>query len=575
MVDPNRSGHCTSSRSAGFSVRGVRVVEGVETRIDARASLHPSITILPIARPRDPARVLLELDLPRPASGYGVHNNSLNNLLRGLNERVFYRDSKRTLATKPEPRGFRKLAAFDRIKGFKVRAWSLDEVVASYSGSQALRYGRAAEEVRAYGLTKRDAKVSTFVKAEKINFAAKHDPAPRVIQPRDPKFNVVIAKYIKPMEHLIYKWLGKLYKYPCVAKGFNAYQTGEIFASKWALFDNPCAVSLDASRFDQHVSVDALKWTHSIYRKFNNDPEFVRLLKMMYKNRGIATCKDGFVKYEVEGCRMSGDMDTALGNCLLMVAMTWALTKSLGIRSEVMDNGDDCTVILDTVDVERFRSAVPGWYKSLGFDMKVEDTVYALEHIEFCQTHPVYDGERWRMVRNLPCLAKDLVSVITPTSLRAWWRAIGECGLALTDGLPIMGAFYKFLVRAGTDPKGVKNHRAWRCGMVNLAKGMVYEDRPITTAARVSFACAFGIGPEMQGHLERMYDSIDPLVHEGPGKYNVLTEHELNSPELFEQRIADYKACSYGKQTQEFTKSNGFITNPGHPSDGPSALEAG
>jgi hypothetical protein len=70
-------------------------------------------------------------------------------------------------------------------------------------------------------LSRDDASVATFIKCEKINFHAKADPAPRIIQPRDPRFNAAIGVYIKPLEKLIYKNLGKLYKYPCVAKGFD------------------------------------------------------------------------------------------------------------------------------------------------------------------------------------------------------------------------------------------------------------------------------------------------------------------------------------------------------------------
>jgi len=41
-----------------------------------------------VSRPRDPVRSMGAIAMPRPNATYGVHNNSLNNLRRGLLERV-------------------------------------------------------------------------------------------------------------------------------------------------------------------------------------------------------------------------------------------------------------------------------------------------------------------------------------------------------------------------------------------------------------------------------------------------------------------------------------------------------
>jgi len=517
---------------AGFLEGGVVLRRGVCTKVKP-VVLHKAIVVKSVSRPRPVERISYHIDAPGPRAVFGVHNNSLANLVRGINERVFYTTNKGTLPKRPILGAFDNLAFQSDLKGFKVHPWTLDQVVESYSGRQRLRYAQAAESVVREPLNlKKDARVSTFIKAEKINFTSKPDPAPRVIQPRDPRFNVCFAQYIKPMEHLIYKAMGRMYKYPCVAKGFNALQTGDILAKKWALFDQPSCVGLDASRFDQHVSVDALKWTHSIYRKFCRDDEFNKILKAMYVNKGYGTAKDGRVKYKVEGCRMSGDMDTALGNCVLMVGITYSLCKKLGIRHELFDNGDDCIVIMESEDVDRFNAAVDEWYGNLGFTMKVEKPVYQLERIEFCQTHPVFDGESWRMVRNLVCLSKDMTSVISWDQLHTWWRAIGECGLALTYGIPVMEAFYSWLCRIGSDVGKVKLHPLYRCGMVNLAGTMKYKEMAITSQARLSFAAAFGISPDMQVALEQMYGQLD-----APRAMAVLRTVELdhvNSPELFE-----------------------------------------
>jgi hypothetical protein len=74
-------------------------------------------------------------------------------------------------------------------------------------------------------------------------------------------------------------------------------------------------VGLDASRFDQHVSHAALKWEHSVYNSWFKDKEFARAISMQLINEGTGYTDEGKIKVEVEGCRMSGDMNTSAGNC--------------------------------------------------------------------------------------------------------------------------------------------------------------------------------------------------------------------------------------------------------------------
>jgi len=512
----------------------------VETKTVPLVGLHPSIKLKKVSRPRDPQRWAFALSAPRPENGFSVHNNSLNNLIRGINERVFYTDNKGTPPQRPTLGAFAELRSFDQdlCTASRLVPWTLEAFVDSYTGRQYNRYKRAADSLAAKPLSRDDATVATFIKCEKINFLAKKDPAPRIIQPRDPRFNAAIGVYIKPLEKLVYKNLGKLYKHPCVAKGFDVYQTGDIIASKWNMFKNPCAISLDASRFDQHVSVAALEWTHKTYLRYNDDSEFKRMLSMMLRNKGRGMCADGRVTYEVDGCRMSGDMDTALGNCLLMVAMTYSYCKKFGIDHEVMDNGDDIVVIMDSSNESLFRDNVDKYYRDLGFTMKVEPTVYVLEEIEFCQMHPVYDGKEWRMVRNPICLAKDLVCTTGQTQVDAWLEAIGLGGISLSSGLPVYQSFYLMLAKFGKKRKKSKIEK-WHLyagsGFARLAGLTKREPAFISTEARNSFEKAFGLNFSRQFALEELYTQLQ----KGPlginhTQFDCLKSSELNCEFLFE-----------------------------------------
>nr|UNI81602.1 MAG: RNA polymerase [Groundnut rosette virus] len=491
-----------------FLVGEVYARSGVETQVKPKI-LSPQIKVKLAARPRPVKRVSYNVDVLGPSTDFGVHNNSLNNLVRGVNERVFYTNNDGKLPLAPAAGAFQKIDCA-ALKQFRVTPWTLEDVWMSYKGSQRVRYKQAVDSLNIRPLSKSDARVSTFIKAEKVNFKAKPDPAPRVIQPRDPRFNAVFAKYIKPLEPLLYKALGKLYKYPCVAKGFNAVETGEIVAKKWKMFANPVCVGLDASRFDQHVSVDALRFTHGVYRRFIKNPEFDKLLRWMYTNRCRGAAKDGFVKYTVNGCRMSGDMDTALGNCVLMVLMTRHLLLSLGIPHELLDNGDDCIVIMDREHLARFNDAVKPYYSNLGFTMKVEEPVYSLERVDFCQTRPVYDGKKWRMVRHITSVAKDCCTVINWEQLPAWLTAIGECGIAVAGGIPVHNSFLRYLMRVGGAKGGVENHLLWKNeGLSWYRMGMdLSHEKTVSEEARLSFCAAFGISPAMQCALEELYDNL-------------------------------------------------------------------
>nr|AEM45990.1 RNA-dependent RNA-polymerase [Pea enation mosaic virus 2] len=552
VVDPNRRRPGLWAASGGFLVGAVlpRLGEDTSVRFD---NLHPSIEVIKAAKPRPTQRMSFQIDVVRPLGDFGVHNNSLVNLARGINERVFYTDNARTEPLQPKV----PFPSSRELKTFRVTPWTMDRVVESYTGSQRTRYANARDSILSNPLSPKDARVKTFVKAEKINFTAKPDPAPRVIQPRDPRFNIVLAKYIKPLEPMLYKALGKLYKYPAVAKGFNAVETGEIIAGKWRCFKDPVVVGLDASRFDQHVSVEALQFTHAVYRGFIKSREFNNLLQMMYTNRGLGSAKDGFVRYKVKGRRMSGDMDTSLGNCVLMVLLTRNLCKILGIPHELFNNGDDCIVFFDRCHLEKFNNAVKTYFADLGFKMKVEPPVDVLEKIEFCQTQPIYDGEKWRTVRCISSIGKDCSSVISWDQLEGWWNAIAQSGLAVCGGMPIYTSFYRWLARAGKSGTKCQSHPLWKNEGLNWYRMRIELSHEVNVTPQARRACdaGFGISPPMQVAIEALYDKLPPpSPHHGP-PVKAVTQR------VFTNYFTPESAC-VSMSTNEDNKSDFAVYGP-------------
>ena len=322
------------------------------------------------------------------------------------------------------------------------------------------------------------------------------------------------------LEHFLYRDIDSVYGRPTVMKGYNAYQQGAYFATEWARYRSPRALGLDASRFDQHVSVPVLRWEHGVYDLYYRSPELRRLLQWQLRNRGFVRTADATFRYSVRGGRCSGDMNTAMGNCLVMCALVYGLlaelglTRSSGTRVSLFNNGDDCVLIGECGDIAAIEQRVAGHFSRAGFVMKVEPIVDVLERVSFCQTNPVYDGSDWRMVRDpRVSLSKDVtllshVFAVQPR-LSAQLNAIADCGLALTGGLPVLQQYYTALKCPGR-ARGV-DERFYASGFYQLSRGLVARVRRITSEARVSFARAFGIPPDLQIAIENDLQSMIPL----------------------------------------------------------------
>lgn len=217
----------------------------------------------------------------------------------------------------------------------------------------------------------------------------------------------------------------------------------------------------------------------------------------------------------MNGMRSTGDMNTAMGNCLISVALVYGMMSQLGISTEdyeILDNGDDCVIIVREQFTDRVIPEIPLFFGRAGFVMKVERPVSVIEEIEFCQTHPVFDGCNWRMVRNIPqSLSKDAFSlkpIDHPGVYPRYMKAFADCGLALTNGLPVCQSYYLAYDRAAGDVKPLTDP-IFESGMWRMAKGLDVKVTPVSDLARLSFFKAFGYTSCQQRAIERYYDSVD------------------------------------------------------------------
>lgn len=450
----------------------------------------------------------------------GVFNNSVDSVERALLERYFlvkvgdeYLPPLKTVRRDWEAEHLREFRRHV-VREVKSRATivTLRDVVECYSGAKRKLYENALRSLQRINLHRKDAKLRPFTKFEKQCLLK----AARIINPRSPRYNLTLGKYLKKAEKLYFAAINEAWgsvTNHTVIKGMNVFESASVLRAKWCRFRNPVGLGLDATKFDMHVSVEALRYEHSHYNGVFCVDELRRLLTWQLHNGGTAHCPDGEVEFTMPGTRASGDLNTSLGNCILMCALLWALCKLLGVTAELANNGDDCVLILESSDLAVVLAAVPGFFRRYGFRMTVEEPVYEFEQIEFCQSRPVDLPGGWCMVRNVrTCLKKDpicLVPVQNDKVWRKWLGAVGECGLASVPGCPVLQSFYSAFVRSGARAGGRFKSAIFRnTGTMERQSGLVARVEEITPEARASFAAAFGITPDYQIALEEYYDGF-------------------------------------------------------------------
>lgn len=398
--------------------------------------------------------------------------------------------------------------------------WTTGRFVQAYHGRRQRVYAQAAARLERNGLRLgRDSRSDAFVKWEKSIKVGRD--VPRLIQPRRPEYNISLGCYLKPLEKVLFHAIARSaaqlcgwgVERPVVLKGMDAFQLGRTLRDIWDDFHEPAAIGLDASRFDEHVSKSVLEWEHSVWLQYFCGDERRRLrelLRAQLVNRGVIRCPDGEIRYTVPGRRMSGDMNTSSGNCMIMCAMVLSYLQDRGLRARLANNGDDCVVICEREDLVA-AEGVGAWCEALGFVMKIEPPVFIFEHLRFCQTAPIWDGRQWRMVRQYPdAIQKDSATVHHMPSIpymTDYFATVAEGGLALTGGVPVFQAFYESLARLGGTARLDLREES---GFWQLVGTLQPKHEEITPAARVSFYHAFGVLPDKQLAIEDLYNQVQP-----------------------------------------------------------------
>jgi len=427
-----------------------------------------------------------------------------------------------------EPLGRDVSAVFGRLerlaRSYTCGRWSLQETAQSYSGLLRRRYMEAARSLdQDSPVGALDARLSCFLKAEKLNVGAKF-PKPRMIFPRSPRYNLALASRLKPFEHWLWGRLtaarlgcsgtGRL-----SAKGLNPRERANLIVRKFSSFRDCVVFEVDGKAWEAHVGQPMLLGEQGVYRAaFPRDRGLRSLLLEQLVLRGRLPCG---AKFSRPGGRASGDFNTGMGNTLGMLAIVVSALEALVGRFDVLADGDNALIFLEQTDLQVVLGGFAAHVlSSSGQELTLERPCRVIEQIRFGQSAPVFLGPTrgWGMVREpLKVLSGATSShrwLREPTFAREYLTGVAMCELSLARGLPVLQAWsLKLLASTGFRGK-VRAHPYQDYFVVGAFFAGVEDVLPVLPEVRASFERAFGLSPEAQVHVEAGFDAPRELGFE-------------------------------------------------------------
>jgi hypothetical protein len=293
-------------------------------------------------------------------------------------------------------------------------------------------------------------------------------------------------------------------------------------------FVDPVYFGIDAAKFDMHVTEKVLRLEHSVYlHMYKNDPLLSRLLDWQIDNVGNGVVSDGSLHFKIKGTRFSGDINTSLGNVMIMVNLISSYFDNQKIDYRLINNGDDAYVVCERKNAHVVKGFVPHAV-TCGFRIELEDPVYELEHVRFCQMAPIeYEPGKYVMVRDPKnLLQKDIMSfhdLSKKTIREKWMYAVGYGGLAMYGNIPVLRDFYNYYHKTGNPNSNMLSgdREIQNSAYFYWGRGLIPEYRHIHPICRLSYFKAFNVTPDEQVAWEKHYSEfsskydIEPTDEEG------------------------------------------------------------
>lgn len=334
----------------------------------------------------------------------------------------------------------------DEIKRNMSNDFSASDFLESKKGKLRSRYLNAHHKNVQQGVAfSKISDIGAFVKNERYF----EEKAPRMIMGRNPRFNLLYARFVQPIEEAFFKL-------EQVANACDYVKCGQKFEKligKW-FFEN------DMSKFEGSQRWFTLSMEYLVYALVF--PENLNELDVLFaaKMAKFGQTTAG-VKFKFNFCRGSGDMDTGLGNGILNYIATMYFQAY-----NFCDRGVKCGLFnCDAPGCVSGRFVVKGddsygqmpvganyfnTYALFGFDAKLFVKTDPLA-VEFCSGHFIRVRGGWYYVQKLRKMLTSLETVINKDFVKNGWcahyyRSLGMMYNKLYEGIPVYRDLAKYLM---------------------------------------------------------------------------------------------------------------------------------
>jgi hypothetical protein len=318
--------------------------------------------------------------------------------------------------------------------------------------------------------------------------------APRFIHSRTDLFKVYWGPWVHMMEEYVFSlpWFVKhipVRERPAAVEAMIAHYPYK-FVSDYSKFESSLRVELR----------EAIEY--QVYRAFGVPEWFLKVLSSPARIR-MRNSRRGF-RAMVTGSRMSGEMDTSLGNSLLNLGMFLFWAHDTGNQIEGMVEGDDgafgATAIPD-----------PQWFAERGFEVDIR-TYGRVGEMGFLSTYWTEDGV---IVAEPTRLVKLGWSHHLPENARPARKRELFAATCMSLGYELGSSpYYWAVARKYARPGRLRNEYWTRAELESFgAKYEIREQwiylsgrvrvRPPTMKVRMDYFLMFGIPPEAQVEAER------------------------------------------------------------------------
>lgn len=436
----------------------------------------PNVALVLLAKQRPLTYYMLNGCPICPVAPVFYFNNDHQAVLLSLRTRVLgcYINGQPVARLPVHPRAYR-VDSFTRrmfAAASLVTPLSLEASCARFKGPRQAVYSVRLKQLQQMGLggvdypCGRTFTLRNFLKVEAYNKPTAH---PRMIRSYDEGINIIFGTICFPLATVLKEnindYVSENFNFPSpmvLSGGSRDLQASHIinaYNSLTARTHEPIViVVLDGNRYDYHVGVEALRWTHKIYLAAPSD--WTHQLQAYFKARerpekNIVRCNDALVMYKSDPQRSSGSDDTWLGNtliaCKLIVEVVDVLYKEGCVVIQAFDNSDDVRFMLPQSWLARFQQVFLNVATNYGFRFEVEKVTTNIREFLWMQSHVLYDGKKYRLIRDVRrAMTRDFCTpkrLIDEEYYYGWLAAVGLGGLITFGDCPILGAMYDCMWR--------------------------------------------------------------------------------------------------------------------------------